>query len=80
MVAEGSMVQLETQHGEELCGVVRYCGHIPGRQGRWVGVEMEEEIRGGSNGWAQVKSPNCRVVSVSYRTVTSFMSTKRLSR
>ena len=41
------MVQLETQHGEQLCGVVRYCGDVPGRAGRWVGVEMEEEIRGG---------------------------------
>ena len=50
------MVQLETQHGEQLCGVVRYCGDSPGRPGRWVGVEMEEEIRGGSNGWAQVVS------------------------
>ena len=48
------MVQLETQHGEQLCGVVRYCGDVPGRAGRWVGVEMEEEIRGGGNGWAQV--------------------------
>ena len=61
-MAVGSMVQLETQHGEQLCGVVRYCGDVPGRTGRWVGVEMEEEIRGGGNGWAQV---NCHLTSVS---------------
>ena len=77
-VAVGSMVQLETQHGEQLCGVVRYCGDVPGRVGRWVGVEMEEEIRGGGNGWAQVT--NCQLTSVSATTVTSLMSTNRLSR
>ena len=59
VIAVGSMVQLETQHGEQLCGVVRYCGDIPGRTGRWAGVEMEEEVRGGSNGWAQVNFPTC---------------------
>jgi len=59
VIAVGSMVQLETQHGEELCGVVRYCGDSPARPGRWVGVEMEEEIRGGTNGWVQ----NCQMFS-----------------
>ena len=55
----GSMVQLETRDGEQMCGVVRYCGDIPGRSGRWAGVEMEEEVRGGSNGWTQVKFSSC---------------------
>ena len=49
------MVQLETDTGDKMCGVVRYCGDFPGRPGHWVGVEMEEEIRGGGNGWVQVK-------------------------
>ena len=80
-VAVGSMVQLETQLGEQLCGVVRYCGEVPGRTGRWVGVEMEEEIRGGGNGWAQVTCrEDCHITSVTARTVTSLMSTNRLSR
>ena len=48
------MVQLETDTGDKMCGVVRYCGDFPGRPGHWVGVEMEEEIRGGCNGWVQV--------------------------
>ena len=62
-VAVGSMVQLETQLGEQLCGVVRYCGEVPGRAGRWVGVEMEEEIRGGGNGWAQVTAREEKTVT-----------------
>ena len=49
------MVQLETDTGDKMCGVVRYCGDFPGRPGHWVGVEMEEELRGGCNGWVQVK-------------------------
>lgn len=59
VIAVGSMVQLETRDGEQMCGVVRYCGDIPGRSGRWAGVEMEEEVRGGSNGWTQVKFSSC---------------------
>ena len=59
VIAVGSMVQLETRDGEQMCGVVRYCGDIPGRSGRWAGVEMEEEVRGGSNGWTQVKFLSC---------------------
>ena len=63
------MVQLETQLGEQLCGVVRYCGEVPGRTGRWVGVEMEEEIRGGGNGWAQVNCrEDCHITLVTART------------
>ena len=53
-VAVGSMVQLETVTGDKMCGVVRYCGDIPPRPGAWVGVEMEEEVRGGYNGWVEV--------------------------
>ena len=52
-VVVGSMVQLETQQGEKLFGVVKYIGDVPG-PGRWAGVEMEEEVRGGNNGWIQV--------------------------
>ena len=48
------MVQLETVTGDKMCGVVRYCGDIPPRPGAWVGVEMEEEVRGGYNGWVEV--------------------------
>ena len=54
MVGVGSMVQLETQQGEQLFGVVRYIGDVHGQGGRWAGVEMEEEVRGGNNGWMQV--------------------------
>ena len=52
-VVVGSMVQLETQQGEQMFGVVKYIGDVPG-PGRWAGVEMEEEVRGGNNGWVQV--------------------------
>jgi len=51
-VVVGSMVQLETQQGEQMFGVVKYIGDAPG-PGRWAGVEMEDEVRGGNNGWAQ---------------------------
>lgn len=51
-VVVGSMVQLETQQGDKLFGVVKYIGDVPG-PGRWAGVEMEEEVRGGNNGWIQ---------------------------
>ena len=52
-VAVGSMVQLETVTGDKMCGVVRYCGELhPGT--RWAGVELEEEVRGGGQGWVQV--------------------------
>eukprot|EP00092_Neocalanus_flemingeri_P002451 GFUD01002621.1.p1 GENE.GFUD01002621.1~~GFUD01002621.1.p1 ORF type:complete len:843 (+),score=248.73 GFUD01002621.1:275-2530(+) len=53
LVGVGSMVQLETQQGEQLFGVVKYIGDVPGQGGRWAGVEMEEELRGGNNGWMQ---------------------------
>jgi len=53
IVAVGSMVQLETEAGDKMCGVVRYCGDYPQRPGHWVGVELEDEVRGGSNGWTQ---------------------------
>jgi len=53
VVGVGSMVQLETQQGEQLFGVVRYIGDVPGQGGRWAGVEMEEEVRGGTSGWVQ---------------------------
>lgn len=46
------MVQLETQQGEQMFGVVKYIGDVPG-PGRWAGVEMEDEVRGGNNGWLQ---------------------------
>ena len=52
------MVQLETQQGEQLFGVVRYIGDAPGQGGRWAGVEMEDEVRGGNNGWIQVSHPS----------------------
>ena len=52
-VVVGSMVQLETQQGEQMFGVVKYIGDVPG-PGRWAGVEMEDEVRGGNNGWLQV--------------------------
>lgn len=51
-VVVGSMVQLETQQGEQMFGVVKYIGDVPG-PGRWAGVEMEDEVRGGNNGWLQ---------------------------
>ena len=54
LVVVGSMVQLETVTGDKMCGVVRYMGDIPPRPGHWVGVEMEEEVRGGHNGWMEV--------------------------
>lgn len=47
-VAVGSMVQLETATGAAVCGLVRYKGPDT------LGVELEEEVRGGGSGWAQV--------------------------
>ena len=46
-----SMVQLQTLGGEQLFGVVRYVGENPGQGGgRWAGVEMEGELKGGHSG------------------------------
>ena len=47
-MAVGSMVQLETATGAAVCGLVRYKGPDT------LGVELEEEVRGGGSGWAQV--------------------------
>ena len=44
------MVQLATPQGEHLFGVVRYVGDLSGQQGRWAGVEMENELKGGHGG------------------------------
>ena len=44
------MVQLRSAEGEHLFGVVRYVGEAPGAAGRWAGVEMEGELKGGHAG------------------------------
>jgi ubiquitin thioesterase CYLD len=44
------MVQLRTPEGENLFGVVRFEGEVPGAAGRWAGVEMENEVKGGHSG------------------------------
>lgn len=49
-VGAGSMVQLRTAEGENMFGVVRYVGDAPGAPGRWAGVELEGELKGGHTG------------------------------
>ena len=64
------MVQLETEAGDKMCGVVRYCGDYPQRPGHWVGVELEDEVRGGSNGWTQVRKKYFKICLIGvYRQV-----------
>ena len=49
----GSKVELETKQGVKMYGVAKFLVD-EGEHGNWAGVELEEEISGGTNGAFQV--------------------------